>query len=99
MTITFNAPIEPIGVRQFKRYPNRKLYDPFLSTYVTLAEIYSYVEAGTPVQIINNRTKKDVTTSVLRNALVEKGKGASNGSIANMLEHVAGYIKGEQNVE
>lgn len=84
-------------VKLIKRYPNRKLYDTGESSYVTLTDVYSYLEQGKSVRIINNATKEDITTSVLLNALVEKGKGADKATVAGMLEFVAGYIKGGSN--
>ena len=95
---TVTVPSSPVLTKVIKKYPNRKLYDTGTSQYVTLGEIYDYITNGQPIQVINNQTKEDITTSVLLNALVEKGKGADNNTVASMLEYVAGYIKGGQNV-
>lgn len=84
-------------VKLIKRYPNRKLYDTGESSYVTLTQVYEYLEEGKSVRIINNKTKEDITNSVLLNAIVEKGKGADQTTIVKMLEFVAGYIKGGSN--
>jgi len=95
---TFPTPASFEASKLIKKYPNRKLYDTTSSEYVTLTDIYTYIENGESVQVINNKTKENVTTAVLLNALVEKGKGETNGAVAGMLEYVADYIKGGSNV-
>ncbi len=46
-----------------KRYGNRKLYDLDSSTYVTLHEIADMVKRGEDIQVIDNRTKEDLTAT------------------------------------
>ena len=85
-------------VTVFKRYPNRKLYNPSVSKYVTLKDIFKLVQQGEKVQVINNATKEDITTGVLLNALVESSKGKGNNEVASALTNLASYInKGENN--
>ncbi len=60
--------------RVIKRYTNRKLYDTSESRYVTLEEIASLVKAGEEVQILDNRTGKDLTEVTLAQILFEEQK-------------------------
>lgn len=86
------------SVTVFKRYQNRKLYNPSVSSYVTLKDIFKLVQENKKVQVINNKTNEDITTSVLLNALVEGSKGQDATEVASMLKHLASYIKeGENN--
>ena len=48
-------------VRTIKRYQNRKLYDTFQSCYVTLEEIAQIIREGNEIQVIDNKTKNDIT--------------------------------------
>ena len=48
-------------VRIIKRYQNRKLYDTHQSCYVTLEEIAQIVREGNEIQVIDNKTKNDIT--------------------------------------
>ncbi|MFZ4712496.1 MAG: polyhydroxyalkanoate synthesis regulator DNA-binding domain-containing protein [Bacteriovoracaceae bacterium] len=48
-------------VRIIKRYQNRKLYDTFQSCYVTLEEIAQIVREGHEIQVIDNKSKNDIT--------------------------------------
>ena len=48
-------------VRIIKRYQNRKLYDTFQSCYVTLEEIAQIIREGNEIQVIDNKSKNDIT--------------------------------------
>lgn len=61
-------------VRTIKRYANRKLYDTFSSSYVTLQQIAEYVENGESIKIIDNRSKEDVTRITLAQVIYNKEK-------------------------
>lgn len=69
------APERPIKV--IKRYTNRKLYDTVESRYVTLDEIAAMVKAGTEVQIVDNRSKEDLTSVTLAQIIFEEEKKTS----------------------
>jgi len=55
----------PEGLRVIKRYSNRKLYDTQDSRYVTLQQIGEMVRRGEDVQIIDNKSKDDITEITL----------------------------------
>lgn len=57
-----------------KRYQNRKLYDTKNSTYVTLDDIAKLVRDGEDIQILDNKTKEDLTDVTLTQILFEEGK-------------------------
>lgn len=63
--------------RVIKRYTNRKLYDTVESRYVTLDEIADMVKAGTEVQIVDNRSKEDLTSVTLAQIIFEEEKKTS----------------------
>ena len=57
--------------RVIKRYANRKLYDSSESRYVTLSEVEQMVRSGVDVQIIDNKTKEDITAKTLAQLVME----------------------------
>src|SRR5260370_1006060 len=57
-----------------KRYTNRKLYDTVESRYVTLEEIGEMIKEGVEVQIIDNRSKEDLTSVTLAQIIFEEEK-------------------------
>lgn len=71
MNETPQAATEP---KVIKRYTNRKLYDTVESRYVTLDEIAEMVKQGVEVQIVDNRTKEDLTSVTLAQIVFEEEK-------------------------
>lgn len=61
-------------VKTIKRYQNRKLYDTHQSCYVTLDEIAEMIMRGEEVVVIDNRSKKDITSNTLTQIIFEKQK-------------------------
>ncbi len=57
-----------------KRYQNRKLYDTERSCYVTLNEIADLIKNGEDVKVIDNRTKRDLTSLTLAQIIFEEEK-------------------------
>lgn len=57
-----------------KRYANRKLYDTERSCYVTLEEIAQMVKGGEDIQVIDNKSKDDLTAVTLAQIIVEEQK-------------------------
>jgi polyhydroxyalkanoate synthesis repressor PhaR len=75
------------GMREpkvIKRYTNRKLYDTVESRYVTLDEIAQMVKAGTEVQVLDNRTKEDLTSVTLAQIIFEEEKKTSKMSLRTL---------------
>jgi polyhydroxyalkanoate synthesis repressor PhaR len=66
--------------RVIKRYANRKLYDTRSSRYVTLPQIAELVRSGEDVQIIDNRTKENLTSVTLAQIIYESEKSAEASS-------------------
>src|SRR3954470_2915335 len=60
--------------RIIKRYANRKLYDTEHSRYVTLDQISEMIRNGDDVKIVDNKTKKDLTTVTLAQIIFEEEK-------------------------
>jgi polyhydroxyalkanoate synthesis repressor PhaR len=84
-----------LWVHLIKRYANRKLYDTSQSRYVTLDDVAGMIKDGDEIQIIDNKTKEDLTAVTMAQVLVEEEKRARrNGK----LPALRGLIrdKGEQ---
>ena len=60
--------------RLIKRYPNRKLYDTLSSRYVTLEDIAAMIREGEDVQIVDNKTREDLTSVTLTQIIFEEEK-------------------------
>jgi polyhydroxyalkanoate synthesis repressor PhaR len=60
-----------------KRYGNRRLYNTETSDYLNYQELVKLIRDGHDVQIIDSRTKADVTKAVLMQVILEEEKNQS----------------------
>lgn len=58
--------------RVIKKYPNRRLYDTELGNYITLEDVKKLVFERIDFQVIDTRTKKDITQSTLLQIITEQ---------------------------
>ncbi|HSD27367.1 MAG TPA: polyhydroxyalkanoate synthesis regulator DNA-binding domain-containing protein [Vicinamibacteria bacterium] len=64
--------------RSIRRYENRKLYDPEAGRYVTLEDVARIVAGGGEVEVVDQKTGEDLTSSTLAQVLLERVRtGAS----------------------
>ena len=63
-------------MREFKKYPNRRLYDIEESRYVTVEDLRKIVLAGESISVVDSKTDKDLTRIVLLQIISEQeGEG------------------------
>lgn len=63
--------------RLIKKYPNRRLYDTAISRYITLEEIRDLVLNGTEFKVVDKKTEKDITRSILLQVIAEQEEKGS----------------------
>jgi polyhydroxyalkanoate synthesis repressor PhaR len=89
-------------VRIIKRYQNRKLYDTFQSCYVTLEEIAQIIREGHEIQVIDNKSKNDITYMTQIQLLFDQERKSLKQGNTELLKRVirseegtlTGYIGG-----
>ncbi len=94
-------------VRIIKRYQNRKLYDTHQSCYVTLEEIAQIIREGHEIQVIDNKTKNDITYSTQIQLLFDQEKKSTKAGDTELLKRVirstegtfTGYIRSLEGIE
>lgn len=57
-----------------KRYGNRRLYNTETSSYVNYQDLIEMIREGRDMQVIDSRTKEDVTKSILIQIILEEEK-------------------------
>jgi len=63
-------------MREYKKYPNRRLYDILESKYVTVDDIRKIVLKGESISVVDSKTAKDLTRTVLMQIITEQeGEG------------------------
>lgn len=61
--------------RLIKKYPNRRLYDTAISSYITLVDVKNLVLDGVDFEVIDTKTKADITRSVMLQIIAEEEQG------------------------
>ena len=69
------APVSTEGVRVLKKYPNRRLYDTQLSSYITLADVKAMVLSAEHFEVRDAKTGEDLTRSILLQIILEEETG------------------------
>jgi polyhydroxyalkanoate synthesis repressor PhaR len=62
-------------VRIIKKYPNRRLYDTAISSYITVEDVRSLVMQQVRFSIQDAKTGDDITRSVLLQIILEQEEG------------------------
>jgi polyhydroxyalkanoate synthesis repressor PhaR len=61
--------------RVLKKYPNRRLYDTQLSSYITLTDVKAMVLSGERFEVRDAKTGEDLTRSILLQIILEEETG------------------------
>ena len=70
-------------MREFKKYPNRRLYDLDASKYVTVEDVRQVILQGESIRVIDSRDDEDITRSVLLQILTEQEVGRNEPILTN----------------
>jgi polyhydroxyalkanoate synthesis repressor PhaR len=83
-------------VKIIKRYQNRKLYDTERSCYVTLNEIAELIKNGEDVKVVDNKSKRDLTSLTLAQIIFEEEKKRKRllplGLLKNIIQSSGGSL-------
>lgn len=58
--------------RVIKKYPNRRLYDTTISSYITLEDVKRLVVEQVAIKVIDARSQDDITHSTLLQIIIEQ---------------------------
>ena len=79
-------------MRILKKYPNRRLYDTEQSEYVTLDDVRKMILGKDPVKVLDSKTGKDLTRSVLLQIIAEQEAEGHEPLLTNrVLEQVVRF--------
>src|SRR3546814_7015847 len=58
--------------RIIKKYPNRRLYDTDISSYITLEDVRQLIVDNEPFEVRDAKTSEDITRSVLLQIIADQ---------------------------
>jgi polyhydroxyalkanoate synthesis repressor PhaR len=76
------------GPRILKKYPNRRLYDTEISSYITLSDVKAMVLKGTSFEVRDAKTGEDLTRSILLQIILEEETGGVPMFSTSMLAQI-----------
>ena len=76
------------GLRILKKYPNRRLYDTEVSSYITLADVKDMVLKGLDFAVRDATTGDDLTRSILLQIILEEETGGVPIFSTSMLSQI-----------
>jgi polyhydroxyalkanoate synthesis repressor PhaR len=74
-----------------KKYANRRLYDTEQSKYVTLNEVAQRIRSGQQVEVIDAKSKEDVTAFILSQIIMEAARGKNSLMPVTLLHLIIQY--------
>ncbi|MDZ7810943.1 MAG: polyhydroxyalkanoate synthesis repressor PhaR [Arhodomonas sp.] len=75
-------------IRVIKKYPNRRLYDTAISSYITLADVKRLVLDGVDFEVVDAKTKNDLTRSILLQIISEEEEGGEPHLSSDLLAQI-----------
>lgn len=74
--------------RLIKKYPNRRLYDTAISSYITLEDVKRLVLDRTNFSVIDARSNADITRSILLQIISEQEEQGNPIFTTEVLAHI-----------
>ncbi|MDN5862388.1 MAG: polyhydroxyalkanoate synthesis repressor PhaR, partial [Salinisphaera sp.] len=74
--------------RIIKKYPNRRLYDTEISRYITLEDVRRLVLRGEQFTVMDKRSNKDITRTILLQVISEQEEGGNPIFTTNVLRNI-----------
>jgi len=81
--------------RTIKKYPNRRLYDTEISSYITLEEVRQLVLDGEAFEVRDARSGKDLTRTVLLQIIAEHEEHGQPMLSTELLTGIIGFYGDE----
>lgn len=80
-------------VRVIKKYHNRRLYDTHESHYIKLSDLYQMIKDQVRFRVIEARTNKDITQTILLQILTELETNHTDVLTVDLLRTLLGFYR------
>lgn len=71
-----------------KKYPNRRLYNTQISSYIALNDLFKMVRQGIEFTVVDSKTNEDLTRSILAQIIFEQEAKGYNLLSSNFLRQI-----------
>ena len=84
---------------EIKKYSNRRLYNTETSSYITQEDIVSLIKEGKQFKIKDVETKKDITSSILTQIVLERETTGTNLIPEEFLKQIILFYENDRSSE
>ena len=84
---------------EIKKYSNRRLYNTDTSSYITQEDIVSLIKDGKQFKIKDVETKKDITSSILTQIILERETSGTNLIPEEFLKQIILFYENDRSSE
>lgn len=88
----------PLTMRIIKKYPNRRLYDTDISSYITVEDVRQLIMDGEEFEVRDAKTGEDLTRQVLLQIISEQEQGGqpllSNQLLSQLIRFYGDSLQG-----
>ena len=77
-----------MAARVIKKYPNRRLYDTEISSYITIEDVRQLIVEGESFEVRDAKSGEDLTRSILLQIILEEESGGMPMFSSNMLSQI-----------
>ncbi|MEL0242581.1 MAG: polyhydroxyalkanoate synthesis regulator DNA-binding domain-containing protein [Pelagibacteraceae bacterium] len=84
---------------EIKKYSNRRLYNTETSSYITQEDIVSLIKQGQQFKIRDVETKKDITSSILTQIVLERETAGTNLIPEEFLKQIILFYENDRSSE
>ena len=71
-------------MQQFHKYPNRRIYDPISSKYITLDRLLELIVAGISIRVEEAESGEDITQTTLLQILAKEERKQKSPLLTNL---------------
>lgn len=79
-----------------KKYPNRRLYNTQISSYISLNDLLELIKDGIDFQVIDSKNDSDITKSTLIQIIIEQESKSYNLMPTHLLKQIIGFHDSNQ---
>ena len=76
------------AIRIIKKYPNRRLYDTEISSYITIEDVRQLIVDGEDFEVRDAKTGDDLTRTVLLQIITEQEQDGEPMLSTQLLSHI-----------
>ena len=84
---------------EIKKYSNRRLYNTEISSYITQEDIVTLIKEGKQFKIKDVETKKDITSSILTQIILERETSGTNLIPEEFLKQIILFYENDRSSE